>query len=127
MQLAIKICLIFKLGDDLLPDTTVRVTSGISNKEGRVEIMYQGVWGTICDDGWDDNDATVVCRELGFLNGSATIQAQFDPVTAPVWVTQFGCLGNESKLSHCVHSGAGNIGNCSHTQDAGVQCNPYGN
>ena len=39
-----------------------------------------------------------------------------------VWICHVGCLGNESKLSHCIHPGAGNVGNCSHTQDAGVQC-----
>ena len=88
--------------------------------------MYQGIWGTICGDGWDDTDATVVCRELGFLNGTATSQAQFDPVSDPVWLSQVECLGNESKLSHCMHSGAGNIMNCSHAQDVGVKCNAHG-
>ena len=88
--------------------------------------MYQGLWGTICDDGWDDTDATVVCRELGFLNGTATRQPLFGSGSGPVWLSQVGCLGNENKLSHCIHTGAGNVGNCSHVQDVGVQCSAYG-
>ena len=103
-------------------DAKLRLVDGTNEREGRVEIMYQGIWGTICDVGWDDIDATVVCRELGFSHGNATRRAQFGSGTGPVWLHRVGCLGSESKLSHCIHTGAGNIGNCSRTQDAGVQC-----
>ena len=46
-------------------DGDVRLAGGNSSMEGRVEFCFNNIWGTICDDGWDDNEAQVVCRQLG--------------------------------------------------------------
>ena len=44
----------------------MRLVNGGSSLEGRLEVCLNGVWGTICDQSWDDNDAGVACSQMGY-------------------------------------------------------------
>ena len=49
-------------------DTDIRLVDGVESTNetyGRVEICFGGVWGTVCDDFWNNQDASVVCTQLG--------------------------------------------------------------
>ena len=98
---------------------------GSSYNEGRVEVYYNGEWGTVCDNRWNHFDAGVVCRQLGFGSyGSSYANAYFGQGSGPIWLDGVRCTGSESTLASCGHLGVGVTitRNCSHSEDAGVWC-----
>ena len=99
---------------------------GSTVSAGRVEVFYDGQWGTVCDDAWDINDANVVCRQLGFLQlaSNAWSSAYYGQGSGPIWIDDVACSGGESHIYNCRHRGWGN-NDCTHSEDASVQCS-YG-
>ena len=96
------------------------------NGAGRVEILYKGYWGTICDDGWDMKDAKVVCHQLGYQDVARTLQrSEISSGSGHIWLVAVACTGEEKNLTSCYHNGWG-VHSCSHSQDAGVECSTTG-
>ena len=82
------------------------------------------MWGTVCHDLWDNNDARVVCQQLGFTRDGqhgAVGYANFGQGVGPIWMESLACDGRESNIRLCRHLGFG-VHNCDHGKDAGVFC-----
>ncbi|XP_057682640.1 neurotrypsin-like [Corythoichthys intestinalis] len=103
----------------------LRLVGGEEDFEGRVEVFHAGRWGSVCDDQWDDRDAEVVCRQLGFSGvAKAWSWAHFGQGSGPILLDAVKCTGNELFLDQCPH-GHWEQHNCDHMEDAGVSCSPY--
>ena len=88
-----------------------------------MEVNYNGEWGTVCDDGWDDTDAGVVCRQLGFgSSGTAIGSAGFGQGSRPIWLDSVTCTGSELTLASCGHLGVGVTRDCNHSNDVYIMC-----
>ena len=106
----------------MIEEGSIRLVGGTTDNEGRVEVYHNDAWGTVCDDRWDINDASVVCQQLGYSGAtSARDEAYFGQGSGPIYYDEVACTGTETRLADCDHDGIG-ISDCQHFEDAGVVC-----
>ena len=108
----------------------IRLSGGASSNTGVVEVAYDGIWGTICDDYMDTRTAETLCRILGRESEGAM---WYNPHSAPsslsyeststdkIWLDNFYCLGSESNPDDCRHNPVGEH-NCAAYENVILVC-----
>ncbi|XP_055362311.1 scavenger receptor cysteine-rich type 1 protein M130-like isoform X5 [Betta splendens] len=103
---------------------SVRLMNGTGLCSGRLEVrsnQYKQGWSSVCEADFDQQDAEVVCRELGCGAPSALQGALYGEVEAPLWSKEFQCGGNESALLDCRSSDSART-TCSPGKAVGLTC-----
>ncbi|XP_077103504.1 lysyl oxidase homolog 3A isoform X3 [Siphateles boraxobius] len=110
----------------LNPMSQVRLKGGAKAGEGRVEVLKGSEWGTVCDDRWNLQSASVVCRDLGFGTAKEALTgARMGQGMGPIYMNEVQCHGDEKSLWDCPHKSI-TAEDCKHMEDASVICNiPY--
>ncbi|XP_043537050.1 deleted in malignant brain tumors 1 protein-like [Chiloscyllium plagiosum] len=103
----------------------IRLSGGGTRCAGRLEIYYNGTWGSVCDDSWDLTDAGVVCRQLGCGRAlNKTLPASCEPNSGPIWLDEVDCSGKEAFLWKCP-SASWNNHDCHHKEDVTIVCSEH--
>ena len=114
--------------EDNCRDGQLRLVNGSNPLEGRVEVCFNRAWGTLCDTGFSEEEAEVVCRQVGSQFGYAhggsipLRNRQFGEGSGPIFIDTLGCSGSEKELIECSTLSVMGFHQCDHSQDAGVIC-----
>ncbi|GIL55412.1 hypothetical protein Vafri_10963 [Volvox africanus] len=117
----------------LAPGTVNKSSSGSGNAwvSGRLEVCLFLQWGSVCDDDWNNADANVACKQLGYSSGMTIARAAAitgvsrvnpGPLNMSIWLSNVDCTGTETSLMSCKSRSSLGQTACTHQEDAGVVC-----
>ncbi|XP_045490332.1 lysyl oxidase homolog 2B [Pieris rapae] len=87
---------------------SLRLVGGRNSFEGRVEIYYNNVWGSICPDGWTLYEASAICHHLALGYAEQALQTDYFG-SSRIILSGVQCEGNETNLFSCKHRQFGNV------------------
>ncbi len=101
----------------------IRLAGSASPYQGRVELLHNGIWGTVCDDNFGDKEADVACHHLGYTKALRYKRAAntYGQGVGAIHMDDLNCTGAESNLQDCKFNGW-SIHDCHHGEDVGVVC-----
>ena len=82
-------------------------------------------WGTVCDDHFDTNDATVLCKTGGFKSGAYVRSVGTEDLQildGIIWLINMHCQGTEEHINECGKTWLENSAGCNHYEDVVVRC-----
>merc|ERR1712002_840495 len=90
----------------VLPSRLVRLSKygQLDENQGRVEVYHEGEWGTVCDDGLENQSdkgnkfAQVVCKQLGYSSGVPKATPEGSRGAGTIWMDNVNCSGEEASL-----------------------------
>uniref|UniRef100_A0A3B5PQV6 SRCR domain-containing protein n=1 Tax=Xiphophorus maculatus TaxID=8083 RepID=A0A3B5PQV6_XIPMA len=107
-------------GGDRTCSYSVRLVQGTNRCSGRLEVKTNQSWSSVCEKGFDLQDAEVVCREIGCGPPSVHQGALYGEAEAPVGSREFLCEGSESALLNCSSRKSSGRNSCSPGQAVGL-------
>ena len=122
---------------------TIRVRAGAVPWAGRVEVLKNDKWGTICDDGFGETESNVICRHLGYGTvktisgyGRGVEKTHYTKLRSAINFISFihillttilhdtsSCTGYEDRIESCDKVSGTVAKKCGHERDVGIHCN----
>ena len=91
---------------------------------GRVELLINGEWHTVCGQGFGFKEANVLCNQLNF-NGARRVRTSYygEGLGDIVTLRNRGCDGGEASILNCdLQLAPANSSSCQHSEDVGIEC-----
>ena len=107
------------------PVTSIRFIPSSDINSRIIQVRYTNTWGAICSSEWSLQDTHVICRQLGYINGTRTILmpvSNLKGTNKTIWLTGVHCQGTEESIGACRIETIWSKTGCTSSQVVAVEC-----